>query len=243
MPFALEISEFFLNARCIFRLFCDRIFLRKTSLFTGGVVMGKQLLVSISRTYGSGGHEIGRRLAERLGIGFVDRELLDHIAAEKGVDVKNLERYDERLKLPFLSRTVRGHSNAPEEALAEMQFDYILKKAAAGESFVVIGRCVNQVLKDYECLSTIFISGDMESRIDRITEIRGMDRAKARVAIRRHDRARRAYHNHYSSRKWNDLAAYDLVLNSSKLGIENSIDAILHYLKLRNMLPEGALDF
>ena len=89
--------------------------------------MAKQLLVSISRTYGSGGHEIGRRLAERLGIGFVDRELLDHIAAEKGVDVKNLERYDERLKLPFLSRTVRGHSNAPEEALAEMQFDYILK--------------------------------------------------------------------------------------------------------------------
>ena len=87
--------------------------------------MGKQTIISISREYGSGGHEIARKIAQELGFKFYDRSLLDEIATEKNMDVSVLQKYDEKPRNVILSRRVGVHTNSPEEIIAEFQFDFI----------------------------------------------------------------------------------------------------------------------
>lgn len=193
----------------------------------------KQVIISISREFGSAGHEIAERLAKKFDLPFYDRNLLDEIAGEKKVDVKNLQRYDEAPKNSFLTRTVRGHSSSPEINIAEMQFDWIKKKAQTGESFVIVGRCSETVLKGHEGLITIFILGNMETKIDRIMERYHLDRKDAISKINRHDRNRKAYHNHHSDMKWGDSRNYDLCINSSILGEEETISILEDYIRKR----------
>ncbi len=193
----------------------------------------KQVIISISREFGSAGHEIAERLAKKFDLPFYDRNLLDEIAGEKKVDVKNLQRYDEAPKNSFLTRTVRGHSSSPEINIAEMQFDWINKKAQTGESFVIVGRCSETVLKGHEGLITIFILGNMETKIDRIMERYHLDRKDAISKINRHDRNRKAYHNHHSDMKWGDSRNYDLCINSSILGEEETISILEDYIRKR----------
>ena len=124
--------------------------------------MGEQLIVSISREFGSGGHEIARKLADRLGLAFYDRCMLDEIAEQMNADVSDFHKYDEKPGNRLLSRRVGNHTNSYEEIIAQFQFDYIRKKAERGESFVVVGRCSENVLKDYDCLISVFVTGDKE---------------------------------------------------------------------------------
>ncbi len=100
-----------------------------------------QTIISVSREFGSGGHIIAEQIAKDHGLKFYDRHLLDDIAAENNMNAAVLEKYDEKPRNAFLSRRVSGFSNSMEEILAEMQFDYIRKKADSGESFVIVGRC------------------------------------------------------------------------------------------------------
>lgn len=193
----------------------------------------KQVIISISREFGSAGHEIAERLSKIFDLPFYDRNLLDEIAGEKKVDVKNLQRYDEAPKNSFFTRTVRGHSSSPEVNIAEMQFDWIKKKAQTGESFVIVGRCSETVLKGYEGLITIFILGNMEAKIDRIMERYDLNRKDAIAKINRHDKNRQAYHNHHSDMKWGDSRNYDLCINSSILGEEQTISILEDYIRKR----------
>ena len=110
--------------------------------------MGKQLIISIGREFGSSGHEIAEIIAKDLNLPLYDRSLLENIAEEKGFSLDTLQQYDEKRKNVFISRSVRGYSNSIPDAIAQVQFDYIREKAASGESFVVVGRCAEVVLKD-----------------------------------------------------------------------------------------------
>ena len=148
----------------------------------------KQLIISLGREYGSGGHVIAEALAKRFGIPFYDYHLIGEIAAGKKVDVKTLERFDELPKIPFFSRTVNGFSNSPQENLANMQFEYLKKKASEGESFVIVGRCSEHILKEYKGLVSIFVLGDMEEKVKRIMEREQVDRIQAEESIAHHDR-------------------------------------------------------
>ena len=132
--------------------------------------MGEQLVISISREFGSGGHEIAAKLAERLDLVFYDRSMLDEIAAGMNADAAELHKYDEKPTNRLLSRRVGNHTNSYEEIIAQFQFDYIRKKAESGESFVVVGRCSETVLKDYDCLMSVFVTGDKEQKIQRVME-------------------------------------------------------------------------
>ena len=193
----------------------------------------KQVIISIGREYGSAGHEIAAILAEKLNIPLYDHNLLDEISQEKNVNAQNLVKYDEYPKNHIFSRRVKGYSNSPEEIVAHMQFDYLKRKAASGESFVVVGRCAETVLKDYEGLITFFILGDMDSKIKRIQEIRHMSEAEAKVKIAAHDKKRKAYHNFYCEGKWGDSRNYDVSINSSKIGLNDTVDMMLEYIKRR----------
>lgn len=193
----------------------------------------KQVIIAIGREYGSGGHAIAEKLAERFELPFYDHNLLDEIANEKNIDVNNLQKYDEVPRNRLFSRTVKGYSNSPEEVIANMQFDFLRQKAEAGNSFVVVGRCAETILKDYKGLISIFILGDMDKKKARVAEIYNMSDTAAESKIMRHDKKRKSYHNYYCEGKWGDSRNYDLTINSSKMGIEGTKDILEEYIKGR----------
>ena len=152
----------------------------------------KQLIITIGREYGSGGHAIGEMLAEKLGIGFYDAEIIQHLSEKKGIKKETLSKYDEKPSPVLMNRSVRGYSTSLEEAVAEMQFKMIRKIAASGESFVLIGRCGETVLSKYVCLIRLFVLGDMDSRIARIMKRKRVSRKEAQKLIKTTDKRRKA---------------------------------------------------
>lgn len=184
--------------------------------------MEKQIIISISREFGSCGREIARKVAEDLKIPLYDRNILESIAEEKNMKVEHLEKFDEQPRNLMFSRTVGEHSNSMEEILANMQFEYLQKKADSGESFVVVGRCAETALKDREGLLSVFVMGDKEEKLAHIRERYHLSELEAAFKMVRHDVKRRAYHNRYSDFKWGDSRGYDLCINSSRLGIDKS---------------------
>ena len=198
-----------------------------------------QTIISVSREFGSGGHIIAEQIAKDHGLKFYDRHLLDDIAAENNMNAAVLEKYDEKPRNAFLSRRVSGFSNSMEEILAEMQFDYIRKKADSGESFVIVGRCAESVLSGHKGLISIFVVGDDEAKIKRVEKVYGLNTSEAILKMKRHDKKRRQYHNRHSSFRWGDSRNYDLCINSSKLGLDKTADALEDYIRARISQMQG----
>ena len=193
--------------------------------------MEKQLIVAIGREFGSGGHEIGEIIAKKFGISFVDRSMLDEMFALSGKHRDEMEKYEEDVSKPFLHKHVRGFTNSIEENLAEAQFEYIMKKAEAGESFVIVGRCGEAVLRGNEHLVSVFVLGDMYDKIQRVMKKYNLPEREAIEKINRHDRKRKRYHNTYSDFKWGDSRGYDLCVNSGKLGVPGTADMLCQYIE------------
>lgn len=197
--------------------------------------MGRQLMISISREYGTGGHLVAQKIAEDLGLPLLNRNMLEEIAKEKGLGEehhKQWEEHDEKPKNPFLSRTVKGHSNSMEENLAQMQFEYLRKKADNGESFVVLGRCSETVLAGRDGLVSVFITGNKEEKIAHVEETYQLSKNEAVFKMARHDKSRRAYHNRHSDFKWGDSRNYDMCLNCSRTGIDGAVELIEKYVEI-----------
>ena len=195
--------------------------------------MGKQLIISVGREFGSGSHVIAEELARRFELPLYDNNLLEHIAEEKEISHESLKKYDERPKNRLFSRTVRGYSNSMQENLANMQFDYLKKKAAAGESFVIVGRCSETILKGFDGLVTIFVLGDPDVKAERIRKVYGVSEEEARRMMKREDWNRKSYHNYYCKGKWGDSRNYDFSINSSRLGIEKTVDMLENCIRAR----------
>ena len=206
--------------------------------------MGNQIIVSISREFGSGGHEIAKRIAEDLRLPMYDRNLLDHVAAAKQVPPEQLKPYEEMPRNIVFSRRVRGYSNSIEENVTEMEFDFLRKKADSGESFVVVGRCSEVILAERPGLISIFILGDPEHKADRVQDVYNLSYEDALEKMARHDRSRKAFHNAYSNYKWGDSRGYDLCINSSRLGVEGTVAYLEEFIRRRaDQLEEsGAWD-
>lgn len=193
--------------------------------------MDKQILISISREYGSRGREIAIKVAEDMGLPLYDRNILEEIAKEKGTDPKNFQDIDEKPRNKLLTRRVKGYSNSMEENLAQMQFEYLQKKADSGESFVVLGRCSETVLKGREGLVSIFVTGKREAKIQHIMDKFSISREEAIAKIYKHDISRKRYHNHYSDFKWGDSRNYDVCINSSRLGPQGTAEVLEAYIQ------------
>ena len=197
-----------------------------------------QLIISIGRESGSGGLEIAQTLAKRFGLPLYDKSILQNAAEAKGLDAKDLEQYDERPRSPLFYRSIKGFSNAPEDGVAQMQFDLLRRHAAAGESFVVLGRCAEEVLADYECLVSIFVEADLDFRIRR-TPLPGNE---ALEFIHKQDRKRRIYHDQHCKGDWGDAQSYDLVINSARLGVPGSAYVQEHYIRARQAHLDSLTD-
>ena len=198
--------------------------------------MDKQLIISVGREFGSGGHVVAAGLAKHFGLPLLDSNILAEIAKEKNTDAEYLQKYDESARSLLFSRTVNGYSNSPEDVVARMQFDYLRARADAGESFVVIGRCADYIRRINAVLVRIFILGDIDAKIKRTTEREGVSEEKARSLMEHNDKRRRTYHNTHCEGKWGDSRSYDITINSSRLGIEGTTNLLIKYVEARAAL-------
>ena len=182
----------------------------------------------------SGGHIIAVKLAEHFGIQLLDSNILAEVAKKSNASEEYLKKYDESARNLFFSRTVNGFSNSPEEIIAQMQFDYIKQKSDAGESFVVIGRCADYILRENPALVRVFVLGDTEAKIKRTAEREGISEEKAKIRMEQADKRRKYFHNTHSENKWGDSRSYDITVNSSKLGLDSTAELLIKYIELRN---------
>ena len=195
--------------------------------------MNKQLIISVGREFGSGGHVIAHKLAEHYQLPIYDYNLLREIAIEKNVNPEELEKYDEKPRRVLSNRTVRGYSSSVEDNIHKMQFDFLRKKSDAGESFVIIGRCSEEILKDNPNMVSIFILADYEAKVTRTMERENITREHAEKLIAFHNRKRKAYHNYYCKGKWGDSRNYELSINSSRIGLDETTRVIIDYIDAR----------
>lgn len=195
--------------------------------------MSQQILIAIGREAGSGGLDIARALSQRLKLPFYDKGILEQIAAEYNTNPETLKHYDELPRHRLFSRTVHGFNNSPQAQVAQMQFDFLTQKARDGESFVVLGRCGDEILRSYDGLISIFILADIPFKKQRIMERDGLSEEDALALMARVDRTRKYYHNQYSRGQWGDSRSYDLCINSGRLGIEQTIDLLEQYIHAR----------
>ena len=195
--------------------------------------MSSQLIISIGREFGSAGHEIAQRLAEHYGIQLLDSNLLQEVAQEKNLDVKHLEGLDEKKRIKLFSRNVRGFHSSPEQNVSMLQFDFLREKAKKGDSFVIVGRCSESVLKDFDAMISMFILGDIPCKVKRVMELYHMNEKAAKKYIAEQDFKRKRYHNSFCEGKWGDSRNYDISINSSKLGVEETIRLLIDYIDMR----------
>lgn len=190
-----------------------------------------QLIISLGREFGSGGHEIAEKLAKHYDIPLLDHRLLDEIAMDKNVNPEEYRELDElRRRIP-LSRTVRGFNSSLEDNLSLIQFEYLEKKAEAGESFVVVGRCSESILKDHEATITIFVLGDKDNKVERIKRLYELPDKLAEKLIKEKDMQRKRYHNSFCDGKWGDSRNYDISINS-KMGTDKTAQILIHYIDM-----------
>ena len=192
-----------------------------------------QFIISVGREFGSGGRVIAEALAKRFNVPIYDRHLITDIAEKTGLSPEEIEKYNENPKHRIVSRSVRGFSNSIEDNIAEMQFDIIDKKAQSGESFVVVGRCAETKLRKYPALISLFVLGDMSEKIKRVMEVYSLSEDEAKKLIEKKDKKRKRYHNYHCSGHWGDSRLYDLSINSSRLGIEGTIECLAGYISAR----------
>ena len=197
--------------------------------------MSKQLIISVSREFGSGGHEIAEKLAKHYNLPLLDHNLLDEIAQGKSVDATPLKEFDEKHTSRFFKRTVRGFNSSPQENISLLQFDYLQKKAKNGDSFVIVGRCSEDVLKDYDCMIPIFVLGTKEVKRERIMRLYDLSESLAERLMHEKDMKRKRYHNGFCDIKWGDSRNYAISINSSALGIDETVELLIDFIdKKRN---------
>ncbi|MFV0464878.1 MAG: AAA family ATPase [Lachnospiraceae bacterium] len=201
--------------------------------------MNKEIY-TIGREFGSGGIDIGKSLAEKLGISFYDKNLLQKAAKDSGFAEEIFEKHDERPSSSFLyslvmdSYSLGGYTTAPfldmplNHKIFLAQFDTI-KKIAENESCVIVGRCADYALSENPNLISVFIHADNDFKIDRITKSMNISKEEAQDLIHKTDKHRSSYYNYYTSKKWSSSQSYNLTLDSSKLGVEGCVQMILKF--------------
>lgn len=198
-------------------------------------------IITIGRQFGSGGKEIGELIGKELGIPVYDKELLTRAAKESGYCEEMMEVHDERPTSSFLYNLVMdtysfGYNASSfgdmpiSHKIFLAQFDTIKKIADEG-SCVIIGRCADYALSDYDNVLNVFIYGDEDAKVKRIMGKYELSESKAKDMITKKDKQRQSYYNYYSSKKWGRADTYDICVNSSKFGIEGTKDLIIKAVK------------
>lgn len=195
-------------------------------------------IITISREFGSGGRTIGHLVAEKLGIPFYDKELVDHIALESGFSAKFIEEHGEHAPGKSIFSYAFAHQSVPgvidgistADILWNAQCNVILQIAEKGPC-VIVGRNADYILKDREDCLHIYIHADKPFRAERIVKLYGEAEKKPTARLDEKDKKRSVNYHHYTGRTWGKAQNYDLCLCSSTLGIEACADMIVSIIK------------
>ena len=193
-------------------------------------------IITISREFGSGGRTIAKAAAQRLGYAFYDKELIEKIAEESGLSREYIEAHGEHAPgrtyfgYAFVGRDTAG--NSVGDYLWKVQRDIIEDLAEKGNC-VIVGRCADYALEEYDNVIRLFIHADMDARIRRIARIYDLTDSKAKELIVKTDKKRASYYNYYSNKKWGSAESFDVCLDSSVLGIDGTVETILQLVELK----------
>ncbi len=193
--------------------------------------MKQQIIITLGREHGSGGHYIADIISKELGIKLYDKDSIEKEIASAGYSEEMIRKADEKPVNIFASRRIGKYSNSIEVNVAERTFAMLREKAAAGESFLIIGRCGEQVLKDNPNMISVFICGDPDFKLARVMEKMGLDADQAIDEIKSVDRSRKNYHNYYCNTKWGDARGYDMTIKSNVLGCEATAEMLVSYIR------------
>ena len=200
--------------------------------------MGKHI-ITISRSHGSGGRKVAKAIAKELGIHYYDKELLQLVSLEHGINMSIVSGADEKREeskfKKYSSREIVSPSSKKylsKENIFNMTASIIKDIAEKDESCVIVGRCAHFILQDNPDVVRLFIHADYEDLISNLMISDGCDRDEAIRRIEKVNRERAAYHKYYTDHEWNDARCYDLCLNTSKLSVEKCVEVIEEYLKI-----------
>lgn len=201
-----------------------------------------QYVITINRSFGSGGKTVGKLLAERLSIPYYDRDLIRLASEDSGINVRLFGQADETARVSLFKRYGReyGRSVIPpgsdeftsNDNLFNIQAK-IIRELAEQESCIIVGRCADHVLHGQPRLLRVFIHAPMDFRIHEVETRYGLSRKDAVREIEKIDRARALYYRYYTGQDWNDARNYDLCINSASLGFDRTTEAVIAHLKVR----------
>lgn len=197
------------------------------------------MVITISRQFASGGHEIGQKLAEKLGFKFYDKELIYKAAEMSGISPDILKEVDEKAASSLLyslslgaSSIVHGFSGTAQLPINDRVFiaQQKLIKEYANSDCIIVGRCADYVLKERDNIVNLFVKASMKFRIDRVISEYGEAPDKAADIILKNDKRRANYYNYHVGEKWTNLNNYDMVIRSDFVGIDQTVECICKYL-------------
>ena len=198
-------------------------------------VFSMNKVVTLSRQFGSGGAEIGKKLAEALGVPCYDKHVIQQAAEKSGISKEHFERADEKRTNSFLFSIAAAHYGGTavpiqlEDIITDDRlFIYTAQtiKDMAKDPCLIVGRCADDILRDEEKLIRIFVYADMDARVKRICELYDLTEKAAATLIKKTDKRRANYYNFYTSRTWGEAANYDICINSTRLGIDGTVKAL-----------------
>jgi cytidylate kinase len=197
--------------------------------------MKNNYIINIGRQLGSGGREIGQKLSSRLGIPFYDKELIRIASKESGLQEEVFEKADEKKHFSLFGGLLGLRGSATneiylnyyltDETLFKIQSD-VIRSLAEKQSCLFVGRCADYILKENPRCLNVFISADLDDRIKRIAEIQHLPENKAKDYIEKTDKNRARYYNYFSDKAWGVAESYHLCINSSVLGIDETVSFI-----------------
>lgn len=187
----------------------------------------KNMIITIGRQYGSGGREIGEKLAGELGFDYYDTMLLEKSSEGSGLSQRIIEEYDERLTNKWLNLAITGgaqdvnHLPLPLRVILS-QFEVIEKIGKKG-SAVIIGRCADYVLHEQKNVFSVFVHAETGRRIARVAERNHISMEEAKKRIRNTDKQRASYYNYYTDKKWGVSDSYNICIDSGLFGIDGAV--------------------
>ena len=200
-------------------------------------------VITIAREYGSGGRTIGEMLAKDLNIHYYDKELMRLASEDSGINEALFAKADEKVKATSLFRIAKsaysGELIPPESddfVSNDNLFNYqakIIRQLAEEESCVIIGRCSDYILKDFDNVLSVFIHAPLDFCLEQAAKKHSMSPKELEKFVERTNKRRAEYYKYYTGRSWTDAKNYDLCLDSSKLGFERSVEEIKAYMNVR----------
>lgn len=195
------------------------------------------MIITIARQHGSSGREIAQELSKQLGIRCFDKEIVDEAAENSSICKELIDSFDEKRVSPFILQSTQypsmNYGLGLNIQVASAQFDVIRNLADKGDC-IFVGRCADYILRERKDLTRVFIMGEQSEKIKCIMNRQAVTEAEAKKKIKQVDKDRSSYYKYYTDQIWGESSNYDLCINSSKIGVEGSVNVIRAYIENNN---------